>query len=83
MNPSNTNSQISPKEKEILKLFFQGGLQKYFPRNESRIYLHNLFLDSLKFCVSDFRSGEPTQSEKECLTSFYTKNYELLYSNLY
>jgi hypothetical protein len=82
MNPSVTNNQISLKQKEIYKLFFQGGLQKYFPRDESRVYLHNLFLDSLNFCVSDYTSAEPSQSEKECLRSFYTKNYQLLNANL-
>lgn len=82
MNPSDTNTQISPKQKEIYKLFFQGGLQKYFARDEGRIYLHNLFLDSVKFCVSDFNSSEPSQSEQECLKSFYQKNYQLLNGNL-
>ena len=81
MNPSNPNIQISPKQKEIYKLFFQGGLQKYFARDESRIYLHNLFLDSLKFCVSDFNLSEPSQSEIECLNSFYEKNFQLLNGN--
>ena len=82
MNPSNPNTQISPRQKEIYKLFFQGGLQKYFARDESRVYLHNLFLDSLKFCVSDFNNSQPSEGEKECIKSFYEKNFQLLNGNL-
>jgi hypothetical protein len=77
-----TNTTLSPKDKEIYKLFFRGGLQKYLPRDESRIYTNLLMLDSIKYCVKDFKSDEPTSKERDCITNFITKNYQLLNGNL-
>ena len=73
---------VSEKEKAVFKLFFQGGLQKYFARDEPQLYLNNLFLDSLKFCVRDFSGNEPTSDEKDCVKNLFTKNYQLLNGNL-
>jgi len=76
------NNTFSEKEKSIMKLFFQGGLQRYFPRDEAQIYLNNMFLDSIKFCVKDFKSAEIKNEEKDCVRNFLSKNYELLNSNI-
>jgi len=73
---------LNDKEKAIYQLFYQGGLQKYFPRDEAQIYLNNLYLDSLKFCVKDFSLNEPSKKEQECVKSFFTKSYQLLNGNL-
>lgn len=82
MNSNHPRVVYSDREKKILQLFFHGGLQRYFPRDESEIYINNVFLDSIKFCVKDFSQPEPSLEEKECLKSFHTKNYQLLNSNL-
>jgi hypothetical protein len=79
---SNQRVVFSEKEKSILKLFYVGGLQTYLPRDESEIYLNDVFLDSIKFCVKDFSKSEPSDEEKHCMKSFLTKNYQLLNSNL-
>lgn len=86
MNSSQSDkkkSTISEKERQIYKLFYQGGLQKFFPRDEARLYVNNLLLDSLKHCVSDFSSDEPSTKERDCVRSFTIKNFQLLNGNLY
>ncbi len=82
MNSNEKRVVFSDKEKSILRLFFIGGLQNYFPRDESEIYLNDVFLDSVKFCVRDFNRAEPSDDERDCMKSFLTKNYQLLNSNL-
>ncbi len=79
---SQNKSYLNDKEKAVFQLFFQGGLQKYFPRDEAQIYLNNLLLDSVKFCVKDFSANEPSDAERDCVKGFVTKNYQLLNTNL-
>lgn len=80
MSASNENALLN--NREILKLFYQGGLQKYIPRNESQVYLSNLMNDAVKFCLKDFKTNDPSTGEKACVESFLTKNFQLLNSNL-
>ncbi len=67
---------------DLNKLLYQGGLQNYFPREEGRIYVNNLFVDSLKNCVSKFDSNMPTNDETMCIKNYMMKNYALLNGNL-
>ena len=82
MNSNHPRVVYGDREKKILQLFFVGGLQTYIPRDESEIYLNNVFLDSIKFCIKDFSNADPSLEEKECIKSFHSKNYQLLNSNL-
>ncbi len=82
MNSNQGRVSFSDREKGILKLFFQGGLQTYIPRDEAQIYLNNVFLDSVKFCVKDFGQAEPSAKERNCVNNYLSKNYQLLNSNL-
>ena len=79
---SQNKNYLNDKERAIFKLFFTGGLQRYFARDEAQIYLNNLLLDSVKFCVKDFSANVPTSAERDCVKSFVTKNYQLLNGNL-
>jgi hypothetical protein len=79
------NSKLSTeqlKDREILRLFYQGGLQNFLPKDETQIYLNNLVFDSIKFCVKDFASQNPSRSEISCVQNFMTKNFQLLNKNL-
>lgn len=64
--------------KEILKVFYQGGLQRHVPRDEGQVYMNNLMLDSVKFCLKDLKNNEPSSAEKKCVHNFLTKNFQLL-----
>jgi hypothetical protein len=77
-----TSSNQSSFEQRLNKLFFQGGLQRYFARDEARIYNNNLYLDSFKHCITKFDSNEPNEEEKDCIRNFMIKNYQLLKRNL-
>ena len=79
---SQSTNALSERQRQIYKLFYQGGLQRHVPKDEAQIYVNNLFLDSLRFCVRDFNSAEPSREERQCVTNYLTKNYQLLNGNL-
>lgn len=76
------SNNISDQDRAINRVFYQGGLQKHFPKDEARIYVNNLLLDSIKACVKDFSSNEPSSADLNCVKSFMEKNYLLLNGNL-
>jgi hypothetical protein len=76
------SNTLSDQERAINRIFYQGGLQKYFPQDEARIYVNHLLLDSIKHCIKDFSSNEPSPSDFKCVKSIMEKNYQLLNGNL-
>lgn len=75
---NNLPKTIDTARNEFYKLFYQGGLQKHIPKDETQVYLNSLMLDSVKFCVKDAKSNEPSNQEKICIKSFLTKSFQLL-----
>lgn len=71
-------SNQKPLQKDILKLFYMGGLQKHIPRDETQAYLNNMMLDAIRFCVKDFKSSTPSNTEKTCIKNVINKNFKLL-----
>ena len=68
--------------REINRIIYEGGLQKQQPRDEALAYYSSLLNDSVKFCLKDFKSNEPSGDEKACLKNYLTKNFQLLNSNI-
>jgi hypothetical protein len=69
---------MNSEQREINRIIYEGGLQKSQPKDEALIYYMNLLDDSVKFCLKDFKSKEPSADEKSCLKGYLTKNFQLL-----
>lgn len=62
----------------ILRKFYSGGMQRYFPKNEAQIYMAKFTLDLAGYCLNDFTSSEINDNEKECALRLSQLNKDLI-----
>jgi hypothetical protein len=72
---------MNTQNKQVASILFEGGLQKHQPRDEGLAYSSSLLFDSIKYCIKDLTTGQPTDSEKKCIKTYLTKNFQLLNSD--
>lgn len=78
MENCNPNNKFQDK---LLKKFYAGGIQRYFPRNEAQVYKSTFTLDVSNYCLKDFSSNDLTESEINCVNRLAQKNNEFFNLN--
>lgn len=57
---------------------FQGGFQKYFPKNEAQIYQAKFTLDVANYCIENFENETLSNQEINCAKRLVQMNNKFI-----